>query len=63
MGRAIRKELRDAARRGVQVRLSVDDYYTLGLDRPLLHLAAHDRVQVRLYNPFVYGRDSRGGSL
>ena len=61
VGRAILKELRDAARRGVRVRLLVDDYYTLGLDRPLLHLAAHDRVQVRLYNPFVYGRDSGGG--
>jgi cardiolipin synthase C len=61
VGRAILKELRDAARRGVRVRLLVDDFYTLGLDRPLLHLAAHDRVQVRLYNPFVYGRDSGGG--
>ncbi|MEN9629274.1 MAG: hypothetical protein RJA10_2501 [Pseudomonadota bacterium] len=61
VGRTMLKELRDAARRGVRVRLLVDDFYTLGLDAALLQLAAHDGVSVRLYNPFVYGRDSASG--
>ena len=61
IGRTILKALRDAARRGVRVRLLVDDFYTLGLDRPLLQLAAFQGVGVRLYNPFVIGRDSAAG--
>ena len=63
VGRAILKELRDAARRGVRVRLLVDDFNTLGLDRALLQLAAHDHVEVRLFNPFVFGRDSAAGRV
>jgi phosphatidylserine/phosphatidylglycerophosphate/cardiolipin synthase-like enzyme len=37
--------------------LLLDDLYTQGLDPLLLGLAAHDNVQVRLFNPFVSGRD------
>ena len=57
-GHAILRALRDAARRGVRVRLLVDDLYTGGLDNLLLGLAAEPHVQVRLFNPFITARDS-----
>jgi putative cardiolipin synthase len=56
-GLLILRELRDAARRGVRVRLLLDDFYTGGLDRLLLALAAEPRAEVRLFNPFVNGRE------
>jgi len=56
-GRLILRELRDAARRGVRVRLLLDDFYTTGLDPLLLGLAVEKNVEVRLFNPFVNGRD------
>ena len=56
IGRLMLRELRDAAARGVRVRLLVDDLYTQGLDPLLLGLAAHDGVEVRLFNPVVNGR-------
>ena len=56
-GKLILRELRDAARRGVRVRLLVDDFYTTGLDPLLLGLAAEPQVEIRLFNPFVSGRD------
>ena len=58
VGRLILRELRDAARRGVRVRLLVDDLYTSDLDRLLLGLAAEPNAEVRLFNPFVTPRDS-----
>jgi len=57
-GHAILRALRDAARRGVRVRLLVDDLYTVGLDNLLRALATEPTVQVRLFNPFVTARDS-----
>ena len=56
-GRLILRELRDAARRGVRVRLLLDDFYTAGMDPLLLALAAEPNAQVRLFNPFVNGRE------
>lgn len=47
-----------AARRGVKVRLLVDDLNTAGEEDVLLCLAQQPRVQVRLYNPFPAGRFS-----
>jgi phosphatidylserine/phosphatidylglycerophosphate/cardiolipin synthase-like enzyme len=58
-GLLILRELRDAAGRGVRVRLLLDDFYTARLDPVLLGLAAHPNVEVRLFNPFVIGRDHR----
>jgi putative cardiolipin synthase len=55
-GKLILRELRDAARRGVRVRLLLDDFYTVKLDPMLLGLAACPNVEVRLFNPFVAGR-------
>ena len=60
-GRAVLRELRDAGRRGVRVRLLIDDAYTIGLDPLLLGLAAVPNVEVRLYNPFTSGRGSALG--
>ncbi|MED5619766.1 phospholipase D family protein [Ideonella sp. BN130291] len=56
-GRYFLRSLRDAALRGVRVRLLVDDLYTAGSDPLLLGLAAHPNVEVRLFNPFPAGRD------
>ncbi|SDC80332.1 Phosphatidylserine/phosphatidylglycerophosphate/cardiolipin synthase [Variovorax sp. CF079] len=57
-GRLLLRALRDAAKRGVRVRLLVDDFHTEGLDELLLGLAAHPGAEVRLFNPFAYGRDA-----
>jgi cardiolipin synthase C len=51
-GRLVLRALRDAARRGVRVRLLLDDFYTTGMDDLLLGLAAEPNVELRLFNPF-----------
>ena len=53
------RELRDAARRGVRVRLLLDDLYTAGEDELLRSFAALPNVEVRLFNPLPV----RGGSM
>jgi putative cardiolipin synthase len=55
-GRWLLRALRDAAERGVRVRLLIDDLYTGGKDPFWLAFAAHKNVQVRLFNPFVNAR-------
>jgi putative cardiolipin synthase len=45
--------LRDAANRGVRVRLLLDDNGTSGIDSTLAALDAHPNIEVRLFNPFV----------
>ena len=61
-GRWLLRALRDAAERGVRVRLLIDDLYTGGQDPLWLAFAAHRNVQVRLFNPFCCARD-RGQAL
>lgn len=56
-GRYFLRALRDAAQRGVRVRLLIDDLYTGGHDPLFLGLAAHPNVEVRLFNPFCCARD------
>ena len=63
VGTLILRELRDAARRGVRVRLLLDDWYTTGMDPLLLGLATTPGVELRLFNPFVSGRGSSLGRL
>ncbi len=46
-------ELRDAATRGVRVRLLLDDNNTAGMDPIIAQLDAHENIEVRLFNPFV----------
>jgi putative cardiolipin synthase len=55
-GRYLLRALRDAAQRGVRVRLLMDDLYTSGEDELLRGLAAYPNVELRLFNPFVSGR-------
>ena len=50
-GRWLLRALRDAAARGVRVRLLIDDFYTGGQDELFLAFAAHKNVQVRIFNP------------
>jgi putative cardiolipin synthase len=56
-GRWLLRALRDAADRGVRVRVLIDDLYTGGNDPLWLAFAAHKNVQVRLFNPFCCARD------
>ncbi len=56
-GRFLLRALRDAALRGVRVRLLMDDLYTAGSDPLLLGLAAHPNVEIRLFNPFPGWRE------
>jgi putative cardiolipin synthase len=55
-GRLLLRSLRDAAERGVRVRLLVDDLYTVGADELLRSFGALPNVEVRLFNPFCCGR-------
>ncbi|CAN7432114.1 MULTISPECIES: phospholipase D family protein [unclassified Variovorax] len=57
-GRYLLRTLRDAAQRGVRVRLLMDDLYTAGEDELLLALAATPNLELRLFNPFPAGRGS-----
>ncbi len=59
-GRYLLRTLRDAAQRGVRVRLLMDDLYTSGADELLLALAATPNLELRLFNPFPA---RRGGML
>lgn len=55
-GRAFLRALRDAARRGVRIRLLLDDLNTAGEDALLLGFAAEPNVELRLFNPFPAAR-------
>ncbi|MEO8675272.1 MAG: phospholipase D family protein [Casimicrobiaceae bacterium] len=56
-GHLLLRNVRDAARRGVRVRVLVDDLYTFGGDQMFIGLSAFPNVEVRLFNPFCCGRD------
>jgi phosphatidylserine/phosphatidylglycerophosphate/cardiolipin synthase-like enzyme len=62
-GKVLMRALRDAAARGVRVRLLLDDLYTGGKDPLLLGLAAHPNVEVRLFNPFMVRHESVGARV
>ena len=53
VGLQLLRSLRDAARRGVRVRVLVDDLYTGGEDELFATLAALPNVELRLFNPFA----------
>ncbi|WP_220463540.1 phospholipase D family protein [Sediminihaliea albiluteola] len=52
-GRLLLEALREAAARGVRVRLLLDDNGTAGLDKELAALAAIPNFEIRLFNPFI----------
>lgn len=58
-GRLVLRELRDATRRGVRVRVLLDDLHTQGLDPLLVGFASYPGAELRLFNPFP----TRGGLL
>ena len=45
--------LREAADRGVRVRLLIDDAVTHEDDSVIRPLAAHPNIEIRIYNPYV----------
>jgi len=57
-GRLFLGALRDAAERGVKVRILVDDLYTARSQNLLRALSAHPNVTVRLFNPFCCAREA-----
>ncbi len=54
VGRLLLLELQQAARRGVRVRLLLDDNNTRGLDGYLSALSRQPNFEVRLFNPFMH---------
>lgn len=56
-GRLLLASVLDAARRGVRVRLLLDDMDNAWKDRELEQLSALPNVEIRLFNPFA-GRDT-----
>lgn len=55
-GQILFDALRAAARRGVRVRLLLDDNGTAGLDETLALFDAEENIEVRLFNPFPIRR-------
>ena len=60
-GRWLLRALRDAANRGVRVRLLIDDFYTSGNDELFLAFAAHKNVEVRHLQPVLRRARRRPG--
>ncbi len=54
--RMLLRHVRQAADRGVRVRVLVDDLNTAGEDRRFMHLSENANVEVRVFNPFPGGR-------
>ncbi len=54
--RTLLRHVREAADRGVRVRVLVDDLNTAGEDRRFMHLSEHSHIEVRVFNPFPGGR-------
>jgi cardiolipin synthase C len=57
------QRLREAARRGVRVRILLDDFNTVGRDAQVLRLAFEPNVAIRLFNPLPGSRQSLIGRL
>lgn len=56
--RTVLRRVHAAARRGVRVRMLVDDLNTASADESLMCLTRHPRIEVRLFNPLPAGRFS-----
>lgn len=55
--------VREAARRGVHVRVLLDDFHSTGRDALVMRLALEPNIEMRMFNPLVGGRDSTLGRL
>ncbi len=56
-GEMILEALREAADRGVRVRLLIDDAVKFENDSVIRPLAAHPNIEIRIYNPFIVRRE------
>ncbi|MDO4641532.1 MAG: phospholipase D family protein [Neisseria sp.] len=52
-GRLLMQMVKDAANRGVRVRILLDDNNTRGMDDILVALDRHPNIEIRLFNPFT----------
>jgi cardiolipin synthase C len=59
----ILQRLRDAARRGVRVRILLDDFNSVGPDAQVLRLAFEPNIEIRLFNPLPGSRNSLVGRI
>ena len=57
------QHLRDAARRGVRVRILLDDFNSVGEDAQVLRLAFEPNVEIRLFNPLPGSRENMLGRI
>jgi cardiolipin synthase C len=57
------QRLRDAARRGVRVRILLDDFNSVGDDAQVLRLAFEPNVEIRLFNPLPGNRSNMIGRI
>jgi putative cardiolipin synthase len=57
------QRLREAARRGVQVRILLDDFNLVGQDAQVLRLAFEPNIQVRVFNPLPGSRNNMIGRV
>jgi putative cardiolipin synthase len=62
-GRTLAREVLEAAKRGVRVRLLLDDLHVLQAEFGLGALDAHPGIEVRLYNPFPLRRLGSAGAM
>jgi len=51
--------VRDAARRGVRVRILLDDFHSTGRDAVVMYLAFEPNIEMRMFNPLAGRRDSK----
>ncbi|HEX2545635.1 MAG TPA: phospholipase D family protein [Ramlibacter sp.] len=59
----ILQRVREAARRGVRVRILLDDFNSVGEDAQVLRLAFEPNVQMRMFNPLPGSRNSMLGRI
>ena len=59
----ILQRLREAARRGVKVRILLDDFNSVGEDAQVLRLAFEPNVEMRLFNPIPGSRSNMLGRI
>lgn len=62
-GTLLLEAMREAADRGVRVRVLLDDNGIAGMDRLLAALDEHPGIEIRLFNPFVLRRPKMLGYL
>lgn len=55
--------VRDAARRGVRVRILLDDFHSTGRDARVMRLAFEPNIEMRMFNPLTGARASTLGRL